>query len=65
MATVSFAAVEAAMISASQLDRAITGWPLDPQDIAARLHMMAQPEVDLRSAQSESEAAWGSDGSGS
>ena len=62
---VSLAATEAAMISASQLDRAMTGWPLEPQLMRAWRHMMAHPDVDLRRAQSESEAAWGSVGSGS
>ena len=53
--TASFAASEAATISASQEERATLFCFFEPQEIAAWLRMNTQPLVECLVAQSESE----------
>ena len=55
----SLEASEAAMISASQLESAIEACLLDPQEMAALESMKTQPDVEWRTAQSESVIPYG------
>ena len=46
---------DAAIISASQLDKAIDAWRFEPQEIAAEANMKTHPVVEWRTDQSESD----------